>query len=283
LLLALAISTASAQYLTAVRKQWTFETDQITLEQLLTKNVQNSSNAVNIVGISISPRGNCKLLVKIVVGTDDPTNPADGGGSATRTNKFQNDQMKAHLDLYGIKYTSQKVIQIFNIEAASGTPGAYRVVLGALVCQKIEIISSYFGEPALINPTVTCTIGTTTLVDTYVQNTFFEVRSDQVAQAKSIIDKFNTGATEVEAELCINIVQLKAPNRLRKALCHDDDDHHRDDDDHHDDDDHKKDDDDDHHKKADDDDDHKGDDDDKKHDDDDDHRRDDDDDHHRHH
>ena len=155
-----------------------------------------------------------KSIVKIVVGTDDPNNQIRGGGGPPtnldpqRTNELQNRQFRKNLRELGISYQEDGVIQIFNVETVTGTPGIYRLYISALVCAKIDIISFYSGERALLFPLQTCKCHSKkTKYDDEVISAFIQVSSRQLSAAKNIFARFNLGNEKTpldENQLCIN-------------------------------------------------------------------------------
>jgi hypothetical protein len=182
-------------YEVATRNQFTFLVDDARLNLLLTAVVATTNTInVNIVGISVTADANENLFVKIIVGTDDPQRTDRGGGSTIATNDAQNAVFRGILCQLHINFSEQLIIQVFNLQAAAGTPGAYRILTAALFCNNIKLIGSYFGEPAL----------TPDLSASEVQSTFFEVPYCQVAYAVQTLIRINPTAPFNEAQLCIN-------------------------------------------------------------------------------
>lgn len=168
-------------YKTAIRNQFTYYADDKTNVCLLTKNVKlNSDINVNIVGMFATkiPTKNKKCnLVRIVVGTNDPSTPE---------NQQQNEQFQDNLEHLGINFEKHSIIQIFNVAVVLGTPGTYRIPYTKLVCAGINILATYTGEPTTNE----------------ILSHFFEVNENQIGKAVQLISSIDT--TNPDAELCIN-------------------------------------------------------------------------------
>ena len=179
-----------------------------------------------------------KNLAKSVVGTDDPNNQARGGGDNAAgdgldpqwTNKLQNKQFRQNMRELGIHYHKDKVIQIFNVESVTGTPGIYRLYYSSMVCAGIEIIAFYSGERALLFPLQTCVCaapdGTTrTKFDDEVISAFIQVPKKQLAAAKKILANIKLATPTApfdENQLCINannIGNLRFPDPSLSLSC----------------------------------------------------------------
>ena len=226
--------SSSEPYEVTTRKQYTFRISNKDLACLLTfivspRPAQLHRNCidhevsgkvnVNIVSYNILAITDCKCgnrcsMVKIVVGTDDPNDPRRGGDTSTDCtairgdNKTQNRIFRQTLKQMGIKFTTQTVVQVFNGEATSGTPGAFRILYTALLCGGIDVLAAYTGEPAL----------TPDLRDRGVLTTFFEVPKEQICRTVNLLRNFDT--SDPDDNLCINVnnVQKKCP-RLRNKKC----------------------------------------------------------------
>ncbi len=202
-------------YEVTTRKQYTFRISNKDLAYLLTFVVSDRPGKVNInivayniVGIHDCKCGNKCSMVKIVVGTDDPNDPRRGGDTSTKKlvgdNRTQNRIFNETLKQMKIKFTTQTVVQVFNGEATSGTPGVFRILYTALLCGGINVLATYTGEPAL-EPN---------LVDSGVLTTFFEVPKEQICRTVDLLRHFDT--SDPDGNLCINVnnVRKKCP-RLR--------------------------------------------------------------------
>ncbi|AYV80448.1 MAG: putative ORFan [Harvfovirus sp.] len=200
-------------YQVVTRSQYTFFASEKQIACLLTLNVKTNDNPheVNIVGISIIKISKNKNLVKVVVGTDNPNNSAAGGAGdpadpdPLRTNSLQNEQFRKNMKQYGIKYSKEKVLQILNVEASTGTPGIYRIFISALVCCGIDIDAFYLGEDALDIPLVRCKCADRTFeYKANVVSAFIQVPRKQISQAVAILKNINTAVPFDESQLCIN-------------------------------------------------------------------------------
>lgn len=211
------------------RIQYTFQVTNKKLSKLLTLNVKakNNPHAVNIVAMFsvVTCESSKKVLVKIVVGTDDPNNSKRGGAGdplnpdLQRTNKLQNKQFRINMRQLGIKYTENEVIQIFNVESVTGTPGIFRIYYSALTCANIPILAFYIGERALLFPLENCTCVQSdgqilTKFNDEVLSAFIQVSREQLKAAIKVLRrlKFPTSATSTfdETQLCININNIVA-------------------------------------------------------------------------
>jgi len=196
----------------AVRLQYSFKTNTETLSKLLTLNVKRNNNphSVNIVAIN-AIKHKKHLLVDIIVGTDDPNNPARGGAGdplnpdPQRSNELQNQQFIKNLEELKINYKKNPVIQIFNDEAITGTPGAYRIGLTALNCAHIGVRSSCFGEPALLFPLVTYEASDgSTGFKSHADSVFFRVSPKKTDKAVFVLKSLDLSFPFNEEQLCIN-------------------------------------------------------------------------------
>lgn len=198
------------------RTQYSFVANNKKISCLLTLNVKAIDNPspVNIVGIVIlgqnkkSHAKNTQLTrVNIVVGTDDPENIARGGAGdpyePLRSNELQNKQFVRNMKTLGISFTTHPVIQISNIENATGTPGIYRIFWAALTCANIPITLFYSGEPSLTFPLLTCQCGTESHHENGVISTFVQVPDRYVKRAVVILKGLNLAPLD-ETTLCIN-------------------------------------------------------------------------------
>ena len=211
----------------AVRSQYTFTTDNRAIACLLTRNVKlvDNPHVVNIVSILSVKINETNNLVKIVVGTDDPNNPARGGGGDSvnpdplRTNELQNKQFRANMRYLGIEFTEEPIIQIFNVEDITGTPGIYRVYYSSLVCAEVNIIAFYGGEAALSDPLVTCGCDdNTTQYKCEVISCFIEV--DNIDKALEVLRALNLSIPFDETQVCINAVNVDCKcTRCRATRC----------------------------------------------------------------
>ena len=205
------------------REQYTFQASASRLACILTQNVAAGSKVlVNVVAFSITPaaagtiaatgdssssskdelsistknrKKQLEYLVKIVVGTDDPNTTDRGGGPAT--NQQQNARFRDILTSFKISFKVSTVVQLFNLEALTGTAGAYRVFLVALLCAGIAVRASYQGEPARLlapPPLPACQTGVVTAI--------FEVPKQQAAKALEVLRALDLRFPE--AQLCLN-------------------------------------------------------------------------------
>ncbi|XWV26742.1 hypothetical protein QJ857_gp0312 [Tupanvirus soda lake] len=164
-----------------VRKQFNFVVSDKVLSCLLTSNVSPGNNInVNINGILIHRVGDQNYVV-LVAGEVDPR------GDKYLSNKQQIDQFRENLELLDIDYRESRVIQIFNIQDATGTPGMIRIPLVALACKNIPINNFYVGEPKPGD----------------VVSIFIEVPNKRIIEALCIIKNINT--ENPENNLCINL------------------------------------------------------------------------------
>lgn len=170
---------ASTGYTIFVRRQYTFTTDSETLARITTLSVSADNDvAVNLFGYAITTIGSGLLLVKIVVG------PADPRTEATRD---QNRRFRQVLRQYDVAFTVATVMQIVDIQAVSGTPGSLRIVLAALACSDIPLLSVFQGEPG---------------PGRIVASTLIGVPEDDLTRALALLRNFDRArADEV---LCIN-------------------------------------------------------------------------------
>ena len=164
----------SLKYIVAVRNLFTFTTADVTLARILTQNVSLSTKIyVNIVAQSFTMVGYDLMFVKMVVGTSDPSD---------ETNKVQNNLFRKILQSNCIKFTETPVIQIFNIETGSETPGALLIPYTTLLHNCIKILSVFDGEPA----------------EGHILSVFFEVPVKQTRKATHILRNI------FPEKLCIN-------------------------------------------------------------------------------
>ena len=199
------------------RIQYTFCTTQEKYANLLTLNVKAGVNphAVNVVATLVVKISKNRSLIKIVVGTDDPNNSARGGGGdplnpdPQRTNELQNEQFRINMRCVGIRWKESGIIQIFNVEAVTGTPGIFRIYVAALTCAKIPIVSFQIGERVLLYPLQTCTCeeGKVTKFADEVLSAMIEVSKRDLFHAVQVLStlKFPSGVELFdESQLCIN-------------------------------------------------------------------------------
>jgi hypothetical protein len=217
----------------AVRSEYEFLATDSKIARLLTLNVApfSSPHTVNVVAIAGTqlPKQVLRLLrqvpcidikkwrrlrtMRIVVGTDAPNDPRRGGAGPPdapdpqRTNALQNAQFRKNMRRLGISYSVRRVIQIFNVENATGTPGIYRIFYSALVCARISVRAFYNGEYALgPDPTVTClcTDGVTQF-ESEVVSAFIAVPPSQLDRAVAVLSALVITTPFNESQLCINV------------------------------------------------------------------------------
>ena len=130
----------------------------------------------------------------MVVGDSDPRNK--------QKIKKQEEQFRKNLEKFNIKYKEKKIMLIINM-GGTGVPGVFRTYASALVCKKIPIISTYFGEPTQID-------------NSPVVSNFIEVPKNSLCKAIKILLNLNLG--KCEKELCINRfnVDKKCKRRCNK-------------------------------------------------------------------
>jgi hypothetical protein len=164
------------------RPQFIYKVSDEQLNCLFTSNVKAGRDTidVNSAGNLIIRQDDGKLLVKQVIGPPDPLNPS---GTSTES---QIDQFKRNLCELGINYRETAVIQLFNATASAGTPGSTRIILAALYCNNICLLSKYSGEPAAGE----------------VISNFYEVPLCDIDRAIRVIQNINT--TYPDSDLCIN-------------------------------------------------------------------------------
>jgi hypothetical protein len=195
------------------RQQYTFAADLSQIAALFTLNVKalNNPHEVNIVGVTFIPQNkkSRQMLVKIVVGTDDPNDSSRGGAgnpaapNPLRTNDLQNAQFQQNLQCLGIKYKIDQVIQIMHVENQTGTPGLYRIYLSALFCAGIFIVAFYQGEPALVAGLVSCTCSDgSTSFDAETVSCFLQVPACDFIRAINILTALVLPLNE--SLLCVN-------------------------------------------------------------------------------
>jgi hypothetical protein len=202
----------------ASRVQFTFTVDDIIFATLLNLLVKSTSSGcstipVNIVGFSIQKTGDgCdKSLVRMIVGPTDPGNLARGGAGPVTNPDRQRDyasqvlQMTHYLKQLEIDYTTQEVIQIFNLASAPGIPGTYRIPYTTLVTAKIPVLASYVGEGAYTPGPIPLKYGSRTV--TYRSepvSVFFEVPKCQVEEAMILLRNIRLTTPFLEGQLIIN-------------------------------------------------------------------------------
>jgi hypothetical protein len=179
-------------YKVITRKQFTFIVSDKNLACILTANIKKTADSVivNVVGLFIQKIESGDNFVTITVGPADPNAPSNP------TYEEQLQQFRENLDSLKIKYHEGQVLQIFNIEAVTGTPGTIRIPIVALICAGIPIRNSYIGEP----------------VPTNVISLFIEVPKRYIVGALGIIRNINV--KNPEKDLCINV-----KNYEKKCLC----------------------------------------------------------------
>lgn len=219
------------------RTQYTFRATDRQIAELLTLNVKSENNPhrVNVVTMSSTKCSakSKKSLVKIIVGTDDPHNPARGGGGdpeapdPERTNELQNKQFRQNMREIGICYTATEVIQIFNVEPITGTPGIFRIYVASLFCAGITLIAFYQGERVLLFPLQTCECPLRPKFDDEVLSAFIEVPEKQLAAAVRVLANLKLATPEApfdENQLCINANNItaivKRTQKSRQKKCH---------------------------------------------------------------
>jgi hypothetical protein len=175
---------------------------------------------------STSSQAPAANLVKMVVGTDDPDNQIRGGGTSTtksaapgqiildprRTNSKQNKQFRQNLRQIGIPFIVNDVIQIFNVESVTGTPGVYRIYDSVLECADIKVVAYYTGERALIFPLQKCACFETdgnvkVKFDDEVISAFIQVEEGKLDQAVKLLQNIKLATPDApfdENQLCIN-------------------------------------------------------------------------------
>lgn len=198
-----------------VRTQYTFSVSERKLALLLNLNVVplNNPHRVNVVALTIikTSKRQAKPLIIMVVGTDDPNDIALGGaGDPTnpdplRSNNLQNQQFVRNLKTLNVRFKSHPVIQIFNVEAATGTPGIYRLYVSSLVCAHIPIISFYTGERRLLRPLIIATFPDGTQVfNQEVISAFIQVPKRKLCKATAVLGNLQLTTPFIESSICIN-------------------------------------------------------------------------------
>jgi hypothetical protein len=158
-------------------------------------------------------------LARFVVGTDAPNDPSRGGAGGDpahpdpqRTNVLQNQQFQRNLRELGIPYTVNTVIQLFNVESATGTPGMYRIFYSALVCAGVSVRAFYSGEYALAPDPATCVCSDgVTQFQSEVVSAFILVPRAQLECALAVVRGVNLTPPFDESQLCINVDNVLGP------------------------------------------------------------------------